>query len=205
MQRLLIQKKMSCKKCNTKSYKGKIGDAGADGDDGIDGVNGIYLLENIIAPVVTTSGALQDMMTYTLQQAGTSLYPFQNGDMLEIETRFTSTNNSDTKLVRLYFGSQLISVPLGVSGYNTGGITLKTTLTRVDATTIIAEENSIFTSLSSVYPIVPLNGEASLYDNAIPPVPDMDTTDIVIKTQGDGVNAGDLTNLYLRIKLIKHI
>jgi len=203
---------MGCNCNSTKSFKGQKGlsayevwlDNGNAGTEaqflasliGVAGTNGIYLLENNVTPVTVTNGGFADMMTYTLLSANNLIYPFQNGDILEIEARFSATFSSSTKQVKILFDGTAITLPTSWATNAMSGAILKTTLTRVDATTILAEENvtyiDAFGGLTQPY---------SGYSSPIT-VSNMDTTDILINTQGFGTA---ITEKYLRITLKKHV
>lgn len=198
---------------STKSFKGQKGDSAyqiwlADGNSGTeaqflasligtDGTNGIYLLYNNITPVITTGVVLQNLMTYTLLNANASTTPFENGDVIVTEARITSDGLVALKSITHSFDGQQINLA-GLTGFNSTSVKFKNTITRVSATSIISEgEVTLINGFTTVF------SSGNIYSNAIPPISNLDTTDVVIGFQGDGAVVGDITQQYLRVYLIK--
>lgn len=211
---------MGCEHCNsTKSFKGAKGDSAyldwlSEGNSGTKadflasligaaGVNGIYLLHNDTTQTDNSSGALQDLMTYDLENANTSLYPFEDGDVLEIEGRFTSDGLNTVKLIELEFdGNALIPQPVLMNGVNAQELKIKATVTRVSATEIYSEGEVNWFNGSTGFPNTPA---ATNWYSSLITVSNMNTADTEIKTTGDGATAADITQQYFRIKLVKNI
>lgn len=205
---------MSCNCSSTKSFKGKDGasayqvwlsqgNSGSIADFlasliGADGVNGIYLLtpNSYNTPVSNSSGVAQDLMTYTLVNANASPTPFEDGDILEIEARILTDGLSSTKLITTSFDATAMASLNMASSAQTSAI-IKHTITRVDATHINKESTVTFYN-----GFLGFNTQANVYvlNSA---VSNLDSTDVDIVVNADGVTGGDITCQYLRVKLIK--
>ncbi len=78
----------------------------------------------------------------------------------------------------------------------------KVTIARVSATTVYVETEAYYVT-GFIYVPSP-QSQISTYSSLVT-VSNMDTTNIILKFTGDGAVASDITEQYLRVKLVKHV